>query len=192
MATHTIVSKRTTPFTYTKWIHRNGQYFQDGPGIVINGGAGIVGGLELLSGRPLEQRNTIVPESVLTFVDDAVLEKLESISKFRKDVDRGIIVVYKNKKISQEKGDEIARKDMVPDEHIPTRPISKDEMENAGASISDDGSVNISKVREDVSPLKLRKQEAGLPEYVKKRNKSKRDSDAADEERASRLRRTRK
>ena len=68
--THTIVSKRTTPFVYTKWEKINGQFHQIGKGIVINGGAGIVGGAELLSGVPLSQRRTLVPDSVLTFVDD--------------------------------------------------------------------------------------------------------------------------
>ena len=118
MSTHTIISKRTTPFTYTKWVKINGQFHQDGPGIVINGGSGVVGGAELLSGRPLEQRNTLIPESILTFVDDKALEKLMTIGKFRKDMERGIITVVKGK-VSQDKGDEIARKDMLPDEHNP-------------------------------------------------------------------------
>lgn len=168
MATHTIISKRTTPFTYTKWVKINGQFHQDGPGIVINGGSGVVGGAELLSGRPLEQRNTLIPESILTFVDDKALEKLMTISKFRKDIERGIITVVKGK-VSQDKGDEIARKDMLPDEHNPARPITQEELEATGATISDDGSVNISKVATDASPLKIRKQEAGLPGYEKKR-----------------------
>ena len=170
MATHTIVSKRTSPFVYTEWAEINGQFHQQGPGIVINGGAGIVGGGELLSGVPLEHRKTLIPESVLTFVDDETLAKLERIPKFKSDVKRGIIAVYRNKRISQDKGDEIAAKDMLPDEHIPTRPITSAEMERAGGVMTKSG-VDITDVQEEVSPLKVRKQEAGLPGYVKERNR---------------------
>lgn len=170
MATHTIVSKRTSPFVYTEWACINGQFHQQGPGIVINGGAGIVGGGELLSGIPLEHRKTLIPESVLTFVDDETLKKLERIPKFQKDVKRGVIAVYRNKRITQDKGDEIAAKDMLPDEHIPTRPITTEEMERAGGVMTKSG-VDITDVQEDVSPLKVRKQEAGLPGYVKERNR---------------------
>lgn len=170
MATHTIVSKRTSPFVYTEWAEINGQFHQQGPGIVINGGAGIVGGGELLSGVPLEHRKTLIPESVLTFVDDETLAKLERIPKFKSDVKRGIIAVYRNKRISQDKGDEIADKDMLPDEHIPTRPITAEEMERAGGVMTKSG-VDITDVQEEVSPLKVRKQEAGLPGYVKERNR---------------------
>ena len=186
MATHTIVSKRTTPFTYTKWVKINGQFHQDGPGIVINGGAGVVGGAELLSGRPLEQRNTLIPESILTFVDDEALNKLMSIGKFRKDLERGIITVIKNKKISQEKGDEIARQDMLENEHIPSRPITQEELEATGATIAKDGSVNISEVHDDASPLKIRMQEAGLPGYEKKRRAESRKRNTAEKRRAKR------
>ena len=170
MSTHTIVSKRTSPFVYTEWAEINGQFHQQGPGIVINGGAGIVGGGELLSGVPLEHRKTLIPESVLTFVDDETLAKLERIPKFKSDVKRGIIAVYRNKRISQDKGDEIAAKDMLADEHIPTRPITAEEMERAGGVMTKSG-VDITDVQEEVSPLKVRKQEAGLPGYVKERNR---------------------
>lgn len=172
--THTIISKRTSPFVYTEWAKINGQFHQQGPGIVINGGAGIVGGGELLSGTPLEHRKTLIPASVLTFVDDETLEKLERIPKFKSDVKRGIIVVHRNKKLSQDKGDEIADKEMLPDEHIPTRPITEDEMERAGGKITKGGGVDISDVQEEVSPLRIRKQEAGLPGYVKERNRQSR------------------
>ena len=170
MSTHTIVSKRTSPFVYTEWAEINGQFHQQGPGIVINGGAGIVGGGELLSGVPLEHRKTLIPESVLTFVDDETLAKLERIPKFKSDVKRGIIAVYRNKRIAQDKGDEIAAKDMLADEHIPTRPITAEEMERAGGVMTKSG-VDITDVQEEVSPLKVRKQEAGLPGYVKERNR---------------------
>lgn len=183
--THTIVSKRTTPFVYTKWEKINGQFHQIGKGIVINGGAGIVGGAELLSGVPLSQRRTLVPDSVLTFVDDEALEVLKSIPKFNNDVKRGIIVVYEGKKISQEKGDEIARQDMLEDEHIPTRPITEDEMLRAGGKMTKDGNVNIEDVPPEMSPLKVRRQDAGQPQYVKKRNYESRKRAASERKRAS-------
>ena len=91
-----------------------------------------------------------------------------TIGKFRKDMERGIITVVKGK-VSQDKGDEIARKDMLPDEHNPVRPITQEELEATGATIAKDGSVNISEVNDGTSPLKIRKQEAGLPGYEKKR-----------------------
>lgn len=171
--THTIISKRTSPFVYTNWVKVNGQFFRekiggrDGRGIVINGGAGIVGGDQLLSGIPLERRQTLIPESVLTFVDDEVLAYLERNPKFKKDVERGIITVVKGR-ITQSKGDQIAAGDMIPGEHIPTRPVTVKNMEAAGAVITKDGSVDISDVGEETSPMKIRQQEAGLPAYEKR------------------------
>lgn len=173
--TNTIISKRTSPFTYTKWIKVNGQFYQDGPGIVINGGSGIVGGAELLSGVPLEKRTSMIPVGVHTYVDDEVLDKLMSIGKFRKDIDRGIIVVVKGKKCDQDQTDSIAEKDMLADEHIPTRPITQEEMEAAGAIKNKDGSVDIGEVEDGISPLKQRKMDAGLPGYQKKANREARD-----------------
>lgn len=166
--THTIVSKRTSPFIYTNWKMVNGQFFREGSGIIINGGAGVVGGNQLLSGIPLENRQTIIPDSVLTFVDDQALEYLMRNAKFRRDIERGIITVVKNKKLPQDKGDEIARKDMVGDEHIPTRPVTAKEVEAAGGVVTKDGAVDISEVLDDTSPMKIRQQEAGLPAYEKR------------------------
>jgi len=166
--THTIISKRTAPFTYTKWVKINGQFHQDGPGILINGGSGVVGGAELLSNRPLERRNTLIPISVLTFVDDKALDKLMSIPKFRSDIARGLIVVVRGKKLDQDKGDAIAQSDMLEDENNPARPITKEEIENAGASFNKDGSIDIGEV-DGMSPLKVRMQEAGKMSYEKKR-----------------------
>lgn len=186
---NTIISKRTGTFTYTKWVKINGQFHQDGPGIVINGGAGIVGGAELLSGRPLEQRSSIIPVGVHTYVDDEVLDKLMSIGKFRKDVARGIICVVKGKKCDQDATDNIASKDMIADEQIPTRPVTAEEMQNAGASLNKDGSVDIGEVDDGDSPLKQRKMEAGLPNYVKERNREERRRDAHERKRTTTRRR---
>jgi len=182
---NTIISKRTSPFTYIKWVKINGQFHTDGPGIIINGGAGIVGGSELLSGRPLEKRSTLVPVGVMTFVDDEVLDKLMTIGKFQKDIDRGIITVVKGKKLDQEKGDDIADRDMIEDDHIPTRPVTQEEMENAGGQKSKDGSIDIGEVEEGDSPIKQRTIEAGQPDYVKQRMRENKKRDAAERKRAS-------
>lgn len=178
--THTIISKRTSPFIYTKWIYANGQWFRDGKSIMINGGSGIVGGSELLSGKPLEERSSVVPVGVMTFVDDQTLEKLMTIGKFRKDIRRGLIVVVRGRKLDQDKADTIADNDMLANEHIPTRPVTPSEIEAAGGVINRDGSVDISNVDDDASPLRIRKLEAGLPSYVKKDNLEKRKQNAAE------------
>lgn len=185
---NTIISKRERPFLYCAWKKVNGQFFQDGPSILINGGAGIVGGLDLLSGRPLDKRSSVIPVGVHTYVDDVVLEKLMSIGKFRSDIKRGIIVVVKSKKLDQDKTDTIADKDMIEDDHIPTRPVSEKEIEAAGAKINKDGSVDIGDLEGDSSPLVQRKNDAGQPEYVKKRNQEKREQSKA-ERKAARGRR---
>ena len=166
---NTIISKRTGTFTYTRWKKVNGQFFQDGPGIVINGGAGIVGGSELLSGKPMEKRSLLIPVGVHTYVDDEVLEKLMSIGKFRKDIERGIIVVVKGKKCDQDATDKIASQDMIEDDHIPTRPVTREEIEDAGGVVASDGSVNISGVLDENSPLRTREANAGQPFYNKKK-----------------------
>ena len=185
---NTIISKRTSPFTYTKWNKVNGQFFQEGPGIVINGGAGIVGGAELLSGIPLERRTSMIPVGVHTYVDDEVLEKLLTIGKFRKDMERGIIVVVRGKRCDQDQTDKIAERDMIEDEHIPTRPVTQEEMEAAGAKKNKDGSVDIGEVEDGISPLKQRKMDAGLPGYQKKANREAREQRKAERKSASRRR----
>lgn len=181
---NTIISKRTSPFTYTKWKTVNGQFYQDGAGIVINGGAGLVGGAELLSGIPLERRTSMIPVGVHTYVDDEVLERLMTIGKFVRDVERGIIVVVKGKKCDQDQTDNIASKDMVDDAHIPTRPVTQEEMEAAGGVKNKDGSIDIGEVNDGDSPLRQRKIDAGLPSYQKKANAEARDQRKAEVRRA--------
>ncbi len=184
---NTIISKRTGPFTYTNWYMKNGQFHQDGPGIIINGGAGVVGGLELLSGRPLDKRSSIIPVGVHTYVDDEVLEKLMKNGKFCHDIERGLIVVVKSKKLDQDKTDDIAKHDMIEDARIPTRPITKEEIEATGAKFNSDGSVDIGEVDSDLSPLKQRKIDAGAPSYVKKRNQDTRKRRLAERKSYQRL-----
>ena len=185
---NTIISKRTGTFTYAKWVKKNGQFYQDGPGILINGGAGIVGGAELLSGKPMEKRSLLIPVGVHTYVDDEALEKLMSIGKFRKDMERGIITVVRGKKCDQDTTDKIASKDMLEDDHIPTRPVTRENIEDAGGTINNDGSVNITNVEGDASPLRMRKENAGLPNYQKKANAEARKRDSAERKAASRRR----
>lgn len=167
---YTIVSKRTTPFTYSKWVYKNGQIFADGPGILINGGAGIVGGADLLSGLPMDRRSLLVPNAVKTVVDKEVYNKLMTIPKFLSDIKRGIITVSKGD-LDDGKVNKIAD-GMIEDDHIPTRPISEADIEAAGGVIQKDGSVNISEAAED--PAKVRRENAGQPGYVKKRNADRR------------------
>lgn len=170
---NTIISKRTSPFTYQKWAFTNGRIYQDGPGIVINGGAGIVGGAELLSGRPLDKRTTLIPVGVMTFVDDEVLDKLMTIPKFTSDMKRGLITVVKGRKISdQEKINDIAEKELVDSANIPNRPISEQDISDAGGKINHDGSVDIRDAEEDIELV--RRQNAGQPFYIKQREKQKR------------------
>lgn len=174
---NTIISKRTTPFVYTAYISdpkRN--VCEVKYSIVINGGAGVAGGSELLSGLPMSQRSLFTPEGVATLVDDDTLEKLYAIPKFRSDIKRGLIIVRKREKItSQDKIDNIAEKEMLEGDHIPTRPISQKDFEAAGAKVVEDDegnkSLNITKLA--CSPVLKRNAEAGLPGYVKKRRRGK-------------------
>lgn len=168
---HTIISKRPTPFTYQQWEFVAGNFRPIGSGVLINGGAGLVGGAELLSGRPMDERSKIIPDSVLTFVDDVALEYLMGVPKFRRDIEKGLIAVVKGK-ASESEASEIAKKDMLDDEHIDGRPYTKEDLEQAGGEIQSDGSVNIEHAEEDLAASK--KMNAGAPSYVKKRNLEKR------------------
>ena len=171
---HTIISKRTGPFSYQRWKQGPGNSFvPDGRAVLINGGSGLVGGAELVSGKPLEKRSSLIPVGVYTLVDDKMLAYLESVPKFQSDVKRGLIMVVKNQKISdQNKVDDMAQKNLISDEEDPSRPITEKNMEEAGAIINRDGSVNITDAEEDV--IETRNRNAGQPGYVKKREAEKR------------------
>lgn len=164
---HTIISKRPTTFTYQQWELVAGNFKPIGSGVLINGGAGLVGGAELLSGRPMDERSKIIPDSVLTFVDDTALEYLMGVPKFKQDIDEGLIVVVKGK-VSEDKANQIAKNDMLDDAHIDGRPYTKEDIEQAGGEMQSDGSVNIEHAEEDLAASK--KVNAGAPSYVKKRN----------------------
>lgn len=174
---NTIISKRLTTFTYQQYKFENGQYLPIGNGVLINGGAGVVGGADLLSGRPLEKRNLFVPGGVATEVSDEVLEYLMGCWKFRKDIDRGIITVLKGERASQDRADKIAECDMLPSEQISGRPYSEEDIENAGGKINRDGSVDISEAAEDIDLI--RRRNAGQPFYVKNREAEARKAKAA-------------
>jgi len=180
---HTIISKRPTPFHYQQYDLINGNFAAKGKGVIINGGAGIVGGRELLSGIPLEKRSTLIPESVLTFVDDEALEYLMGCNKFKKDIERGLIEVVKGR-LSEGEGDKIAKEDMLDNEHIPDRPFTEKDIKEAGGVINDDGSVNIEKAAEDLDAC--RKENAGAPTYVKKRNLEKKQQERKEKSRSKR------
>lgn len=171
---HTIISKRPGPFSYQRW--KDGpcnSFIPDGKAVLVNGGSGLVGGAEMFSGKPLDKRSSLIPVGVYTFVDDKMLEYLESIPKFQNDVKRGLILVVRNKKISdQSKVDEMAKENLMSDEEDPSRPITEQNMEDAGAVINRDGSVNITDAEEDV--IEVRNRNAGQPGYVKKRESEKR------------------
>lgn len=165
---YTIISKRPTPFVYTRTEIRSGIVVATGKSVIINGGAGIVGGAERLSGRPLDQRGIVVPEGVATVVNEEILDYLRTIPKFRSDEKRGMIVVMDKAITNQDEIDKIATKELESNENLNARPYTKEDIENAGGIINRDGSVNISDAIEDIDAV--RRRNAGQPFYVKKRN----------------------
>lgn len=165
---NTIISKLPTTQTYTKWQNTPGGYVRE-YSILINGGAGVVGGNELLSFRPSSERSLFVPDGVATEVDDDTLAKLEAIGAFQRDVKAGVIVVVKGKKgLTQDKIDNIAASEMVDSSKIECRPITAEDVESTGASITEDGAVDISKAK-DISPKEMRKALSGATSTQKKR-----------------------
>lgn len=175
---NTIISKRTTPFVYTAWYtDPKKNICQAKYSIVVNGGAGSKGGAELMSGLPMAQRSLFTPEGVATLVNDDTLEKLMEIPKFKSDIKRGLIIVRKGEKIqSQDKIDNIAEKEMLEGDHIPTRPISEDDIRSANAKVTedDDGNQAVDVSKLDGSPVDIRNSEAGLTSEEKKRRRRRR------------------
>lgn len=171
---NTVISKHPTAVTYTKWVMANSGFVRDGKGIVIRGGAGVVGGYDFLSNKRADERSREIPVGVHTYVSDDDLAKLMSIPRFIGDMKNGIITVVRGSKIDRDKANDIAASDMAPSSQIVGAPITKEEIEAAGAEINSDGSTDISNVDEGVSPLKVRKEDAGQTIQTKKRNASKR------------------
>ena len=148
---NTIISKRPSPFIYTKWVESRGM-FREEYSILINGGAGILGGLDILSGKKQDNFSMITPEGVATVVDDDTLRRLMDIKQFVKDIERGLIKVVQHKSIKdQDKIDEIADDKMISNDEIGSRPITKDEMKMAGAIENADGSWNVANARGDLA-----------------------------------------
>lgn len=131
---NTIISKRQTAFTYTKWFDEGYGTIVPEFSITINGGAGV-----------LNPKTIVTPQGVATLVDDDTLEKLMTVPKFISDRERGLILVIEGKKVKDSDAvDEIATsKKMIDTADIQARPLTPEDLENDGAVVNDDGSVNI-------------------------------------------------
>lgn len=179
---HTIISKRPTTFTYIQYKMVNGNFAPVGSGVLINGGAGIVGGYDLLSGIPMEERSKLIPEGVKTVVDDIALEYLMGCDKFKSDIKRGMITVVDGD-ISRDEADRIAKEDMLDNEHIKDRPFTEKDIKNAGGVITDDNAIDIRKAEENLGLE--REKNAGAPQYVINRNLENAERDRVEKERAT-------
>lgn len=176
---NTVISKYPTTVTYTQYEKTPMGFKEVSPkgtnatGIIINGGAGVVGGFDLLSNKSPSSRSTDIPVGVHTYVSDDDLEYLMKVPRFVGDIERGMIVVVKSKKLDQDATDNIASNDMLENAKIEGRPVTEAEIEAAGGEVKRDGTVDITEVREGVSPLKVRKEEAGKSFYEKGKGKNK-------------------
>ena len=173
---YTIISKRPISFIYQELQYINGQFFPVGEGIVIHGGAGIVGGLDKDSGRPHSQHGLIVPDGVATLIDDDTYDRLAKMKKFQHDLKRGIVKAVKGSITDQAKVNAETH-DMLDDDLNPSRPISEKDIEDAGGTINRDGSVNITEAEEDIEGI--RRANAGKMAYMKKRDAEERKAKAA-------------
>lgn len=130
----TIISKRPTAFVYTKWADNKDGTIAVEYSITIDGGAGVI-----------NPRSLLTPEGVATFVDDKTLERLMAIPKFKRDIERGLIRIEASKISDPEKVNSIADSGKMADKRdIPDRPMTPEDLENDGAVVNEDGSVDIS------------------------------------------------
>ena len=164
---YTVISKRPTSFNYVEWTLINGQYFPKGEGILIHGGAGVVGGIDRDSGRAMMERGIAVPEGIATVLDEATYNRLANMDKFKHDLRRGIVKVLRGEIREQSRIDSETH-DMLENENIPNRPYDANDIEAAGGVIKRDGSIEITDAYEDIA--QVRKENAGQMSYVKKRN----------------------
>lgn len=142
---NTVISRRPTPFVYTKWFvnQKEGTCIPE-YSITVDGGAGVSGGSGFARGLPQKMISLHTPEGVATIVDDKTLDKLMGVPKFQKDINRGLIRVIKGKSITdQEKLDNEAEKHMADKDDIRGRQITKEDLEDAGAIEQKDGSWNV-------------------------------------------------
>lgn len=143
---NTIISKRSTPHIYTKnKVDPRSGAITRLYSVLVNGGAGVAGGTDFLSGKKQENFSMITPEGVATIVDDKTLAKLMDIRHFVRDIERGYIKVIKGKSVKdQDSVDNLAtKKDMIDTKDIDGRQITEEDMENAGAIKQKDGSWNV-------------------------------------------------
>lgn len=143
---NTVISRRPTPFVYTKWVvdQKAGSCVPE-YSITINGGAGVTGGSAAAMGIADKNIPLFTPEGVATIVDDKRLELLMGVPKFRSDIERGLIRVIKGKSITdQDKLDNEAEKRMADKDDIVGRQLTKDDLEDAGAIEQKDGSWDVS------------------------------------------------
>lgn len=178
---YTVISRKPIPFLYQEYRFVNGQFFPKDEGILIHGGAGVVGGVDRDSGRPHAEHGILIPEGVATVIDDKTYDRLKEIKKFQQDVKRGVMKVVKGSISDQSRIDRETH-DMLDTDLIPNRPFTKEDIEQAGGVIQKDGSVNITEAGEDIDAI--RRQNAGKMAYMKKRD--------AEERKAHRARRMRK
>jgi len=170
---YTIISKKPIPFLYQEFKFVNGQFFPVDEGILIHGGAGVVGGVDRDSGRPHSQHGIYIPDGVATVLDDKTYDRLKEIKKFQADVKRGVMKVLKGA-ISDQNRIDSETHDMLDNDLIPNRPFTPEDIKDAGGVFQKDGSVNISEAGEDID--EIRKQNAGKMAYMKKRDAEERKS----------------
>jgi hypothetical protein len=164
---YTIISKRPISFLYQELKFINGQFFPVGEGVLIHGGAGVVGGLDKDSGRPHSEHGIIVPDGVATIIDDNTYDRLSKMKKFQSDMKRGVVKAVRGSITDQAKVNAETH-DMLDDDLNPSRPISRQDIEDAGGVINRDGSVNITEAEEDIEGI--RRANAGKMSYMKKRD----------------------
>lgn len=99
---------------------------------LIPGGSGVV------------NKHTLkTPQGVATEIDEAALENLMKIPSFVADIDSGFIKVLKRTRARAVDADAEAEKDMNLDGS--GKQITSEDLENAGAEINSDGSIDVSK-----------------------------------------------
>ena len=143
---NTIISKRSTPHIYTKSkIDPSSGSIVKLYSILVNGGAGVAGGADFLSGKKQDNFTLVTPEGVATIVDDKTLKKLMDIKHFVRDIDRGYIKVVKGKSIKDQDAVDSAasKKDMIATKDIDGRQITEEDMTDSGAIKQKDGSWNV-------------------------------------------------
>lgn len=97
----------------------------------IRGGSGVV-----------DKKTLVTPVGVPTEITDEALEKLLQIEAFNDDVKDGYIKILKKTKSRTVDADEQALKDM--NTNGSGKPITQKDLEEAGAVVNEDGSIDIS------------------------------------------------